>query len=332
MKTKVLLIGPDCFGYNQSIASAFDDNRFEVKIIDYSVQFGQISLTNKISYFFSAHRILTTVKLLTKLNKHIISVYNQYCPDIVLIIKGDTLFEETVLKMKRSKNILWMLDGIFYNPQSMKLVDKVDAVFLFEKSEEESIKKINQNTFYLPSAFDDQIFKKLGLRKDIDLLFIGTLHDSRVKLLEKLHKAFPQLMMKVFCERYRFYKTPVKYLKSLKDPIFINRFVTPAEANILYNRSKICLNMHHEQSVYGINPRFFEITGANALQVVDYKPFFDEYFSGYPIRTYKTDAELFELISQYFSKNEQQDDHGLYDMVNKYHTYRNRVEFILDKI
>ncbi len=332
MKRKVLLIGPQCFNYNQSIASAFDDERYKVKIIDYHEQFGQIKLINKFSYFFSAHRIQTTAKLLSKLNQYIISIYNQYCPDIVLIIKGDTIFEEIVLKMKRSKNILWMLDGIYYNPQSIKLVDKVDAVFLFEKTDEESVKKINQNTFYLPSAFDDRIFKKLELPKDIDLLFIGTLHDSRVKLLEKLHETFPLLVMKVFCERYRFYKSPVKFIKSLKDKVFINRFVSPAEANILYNRSRICLNMHHEQSVYGINPRFFEITGANALQFVDYKPFIDDYFSDYFIKTYKTEVELFELIRQYFSKNELPDDVGLYDAVNKHHTYRNRVDYILDKI
>ncbi len=332
MKRKVLLIGPKCFNYNESIASAFDAEKFEVKIIDYAEQFGQINLVNKFAYFFSADRVLTTSKLLAKLNRYILTIYNHYCPDIVLIIKGDTIAEEIVLKMKRSKNILWMLDGIFYNPQSIKLVDKMDAVFLFEKTDEENVKNLNKNTYYLPSAFDDQIFKKLQITKDIDILFIGTLHDSRIKLLEKIHTAFPQLVMKVFCERYRFYKTPVKYFKSLGDKVFINRFVTPSEANILYNRSKVCLNMHHEQSVFGINPRFFEIMGAHALQFVDQKPFIDEYFSGFPIRTYNSEAGLFEMISQQFSKNEHQDDHILFDMVSKNHTYRNRVEYILDKI
>ena len=148
MKTKVLLIGPECFNYNQSIASAFDVERFEVKIIGYAEQFGQINLANKITYFFSANRNLTTKNLLAKLNSYILTIYNQYCPDIVLIIKGNTIAEETVLKMKRSKNILWMLDGIFYNSQSVKLVNKMNAVFLFEKSDEESIKKINKNTYY----------------------------------------------------------------------------------------------------------------------------------------------------------------------------------------
>lgn len=332
MKTKVLLIGPQCFNYNQSIASAFDNQKFEVKVIDYAEQFGQINLVNKIAYFFSYDRISTTTKLLAKLNKYILAIYNHFRPDIVLIIKGDTILEETVLKMNRSKTILWMLDGIYHNPQSIKLADKMDAVFLFEKSDEESVKNINKNTYYLPSAYDDQIFKKLQLEKDIDILFIGTLHDSRIKLLEKIHEQFPHLVMKVFCERYRFYKTPLKYLRSLKDKIFINRFVSPTEANILYNRSKVCLNMHHEQSVYGINPRFFEILGANALQFVDQKPFIEEYFSGYPIRTYKNEAGLFEMIREQFSKNEQQDDHSLYDMVHRNHTYKNRIEYIMNKI
>jgi len=332
MLKKVLLIGPSCFNYNQSIASAFDPDQFEVKVIDYEEQFGQINIQNKISYFFSKNRIATTEKLISRLNKYIISAYNRYHPDIVLIIKGDTIFEETVLSMRLSKNILWMLDGIFYNPRSLELADKMDAVFLFEKTEVERVKKINRNTFYLPSAFDQKIFKKLPLKKDIDILFIGTLHASRIKLFEKLHNKFPDLNIKVYYRRFRFYKTPLKYLKSLKEKVFINRFVTPFEANILYNRAKICLNIHHKQSVYGINPRFFEILGANALQLVDHKPFIDEYFSDYPIRAYKTEEELFEMIPQQFNKNIQQDNQKLFEAVGKYHTYRNRVEYMLDKI
>jgi len=338
MKTKVLLIGPKCFNYNQSIASAFNSDKFEVKIIDYAEQFGQINLVNKISYFFSSNRIATTSKLLSKLNDYILITYEHYSPDIVLIIKGDVINEETVVKMHRSKNILWMMDGIFYNPQSIKLTDKVDAVFLFEKTDIEEVKPYNKNSFYLPSAYDDQIFKKLHLEKDIDLLFIGTLHDSRIKLLEKIRKQFPKLRIKVYYERYRFYKSPLKFLKSLIDTFYINRFVTPSEANVLYNRSKVCLNIHHEQSVYGINPRFFEILGANAIQFVDHKPFINDYFSDYNIRTYNNDEELFQMISLQFSNNLQKsdatpkDDQKLYDTVSKYHTYKNRVEFMLEKI
>jgi len=332
MKTKVLLIGPECFNYNQSVASAFCSDEFEVKIIDYADRFGQINLLNKFIYFLSTTRITATSKLLAKLNRYILNTYNLYRPDIVFIIKGDVIFEETVLKMKESKNILWMLDGIFYNPNSIKLVDKMDAVFLFEKTDVEPVKKTNINTFYLPPAFDNKIFKKIQVKKDIDILFIGILHTSRIKLLEKLHAEFPNLNMKVFCKRYWFYKMPLKYLKSLMDNIFINKYVTPVEANILYNRAKVCLNMHHEQSVYGINPRFFEILGANALQFVDHKPFIEDFFSDHNIRTYKTEAELFEMIRQQFSNNPPQDDQRLYDTISKYHTYKNRVEYILEKV
>jgi len=332
MKTKVLLIGPKCFNYNQSIASSFDSVKFDVLVIDYAEQYGRINLINQILYFFSKDRIAATEKLLVRLNKFILSTYYNYHPDIVLVIKGDTIKEKTVAKMKDSKNILWMLDGIFYNPQSIKLADKMDAVFLFEKTDVEKVKLYNKNAYYLPSAFDDQIFKKLHLKKDIDILFIGTLHESRIKLLEKLHDEFPKLVMKVFCERYRFYKTPIKYIKSLTDKVFINKFVTPVEANKLYNRAKICLNMHHEQSAYGINPRFFEILGANALQFVDQKPFIEEFFPDFDIPTYKTEEELFKMIRLHFNANREEENKKLYETVSKYHTYKNRIDYLLEKV
>ena len=332
MKTKVLLIGPAYFRYNQSIASAFNPDRFEIKIIEYTEKLGQFNSLNKIAYFISLKKPDTTLKLLARLNKFILRTYNLYRPDIVLIIKGDTIKEETISEMKRSKNILWMLDGIFYHPKSIKLAGKMDAVFLFEKTEVEEVKKLNSNTFYLPPAFDDQIFKKLPLKKDIDILFIGVLYESRIKLLEKLCKSFPQLNIKIYCKRFWFLKTPLKYLKSLTDNTFINRFVTPVEANVLYNRSKICLNMHHTQSVYGINPRFFEILGAKALQFVDHKLFIDEFFSGHNVQTYKNEDELFLMIDQQLTNNSEQVNNKLYDTVSKYHTYKNRVEYILGKV
>ena len=332
MKRKVLLIGPAYFNYNQSIASAFDPEKFELKIVDYTEEFGQINFSNIIAYFFSGKRNITTQRLLKKLNEYILTIYNHFRPDIVLVIKGDIISEKTVLEINRSKNILWMLDGISSKPLSLKMAEKMDAVFLFEKTEVEEVKKINANTFYLPPAFDDQIFKKLQLKKDIDLLFIGILYESRIKLLEKSHLKFPQLKMKVYCKRYWFYKTPLKYLKSLKDNVFINRFVTPAEANVLYNRSNICLNMHHEQSVYGINPRFFEILGSNSIQFVDRKPFIEEYFPDFNIYSYTTEEELFDMIDQKINNNLPQEDQALYSTINKHHTYRNRVDYILERI
>jgi len=332
MKTKVLLIGPAYFNYNHSIASAFDPQKFEVRIIDYSEQFGRNTWYNKISYFFSKNKKTTTEKLQANLNKYIREIYNHYRPELVFFIKGDCVFAETVLNMKQSKKILWMLDGISYYPLSLKLVDNMDAVFLFEKSDVEEVIKLNENTFYLPPSFDDQIFKKLQIKKDIDILFIGVLYDSRIKLLEKLHASFPHLKMKFYCKRFWFYKTPLMFIKSLRDYTFINRFVTPIEANNLYNRAKVCLNMHHEQSVYGINPRFFEILGANALQFVDYKPFIVENFADYNIQMYRTEEELFQLIHQQFSENTQQDNQTLFENVSMHHTYKNRIKYILGKI
>ncbi len=328
---KVLVIGPSYFSYNQSIASAFDTEKFEVKVIDYSEQFGLITTYNKIVYTLSGNKNKTKEKLRRKLNRHIVETYQQYGPEIVLFIKGEVIFEETVSVMKESKNVLWVLDSIFNLPVSMKLAEKMNAVFLFEKTEVDGIRKINENTFFLPSAFDDRIFRKLTLQKDIDLLFIGTLYDSRVKLFEKLHQEFPDLKLKIFCKRFLFYKSPVKYLNSLKSEIFINRFVTPEKANILYNRSRICLNMHHGQSVYGVNPRFFEILGAGGYQLVDKKPYIEENFSD-QVETYHSEEELYKKISSFFKGKKIVRDQAIYDKVRASHTYKKRVEFILERI
>jgi spore maturation protein CgeB len=90
--------------------------------------------------------------------------------------------------------------------------------------------------------------------------------------------------------------------------------------------------MHHEQSVYGINPLFFEILGSNSLHFVDRKPFIEEYFPDYNIYTYTTEEDLFDMIGQKFINDIPWEDQTLYSTINKHHTYRNRVDYILERI
>ena len=329
-KKKVMLIGPENFGYNQSIASAFDTEIFQVQVIDYAEQFGRICMANKCRYFVASNRTETTKTLLNELNNYLIKAFNRFKPDLVVVIKGDTIDAKTLQAMSRAKRILWMMDSIFYNPQSINLVNHVEAIFLFEKSDVDKVLPLNPNSHYLPSAVDEKIYHRLHLPKDIDLLFIGTLYPERIELLRKIRKTFPQLKIKVFCERYRFYKHPVKFIKSLFDSTYINRFVTPKEANRLYNRAKICLNMHHRQSIYGINPRFFEILGSGATLITDYRPFMADYFEGAKIGIYHSEAELISAIEKALSMSNF--DENLYNEIRSQHTYRNRVEFILQSI
>lgn len=330
---KVLIIGPECFGYNQSIASSFDSEQYEVKTISYAEQYGIINLRNKFLYFFSKNKRKTSGELLEQLNEVILRFYQRFIPEIVLIIKGDVIRKETISRMKGSKKALWMMDGMSYCPNSMKIAGLMDAVFLFEKADEAVVKKINNKTFYLPPAFDPEIFRRLSsVKKNIDLLFIGTLYPDRVQLFEKIVEKFPQLKIRVYCERFRFYKSPVQYLKSLFDRVFINRFVSPEKANLLYNRSGICLNLHRKESEYGVNPRFFEINGAGGYQLVDHKPFIDDFFPDYRVNTYQSEAELFAIIEQYSRGMADKNNDKIYQEVRERHTFRNRIEYIVEKL
>jgi spore maturation protein CgeB len=72
--------------------------------------------------------------------------------------------------------------------------------------------------------------------------------------------------------------------------------------------------------------------GANALQFVDHKAFIEDYFSDFHINIYNTEEELFQMINQHFGNNKKKVDQKLYETVRKKHTYRNRVEFMLEKI
>lgn len=334
MSKKVLIIGPDFWGYNESIKRAFQKLGYITDIISPKKIYSNSLLKRAINRY----KLLFNPEYyenLLKVNQFILKKYNIFKPDITMVIKGSMLTEDTIKKMKDSKIILWVMDSIFQVKRAYENINLYDYRFMFEKTDIERLKREGIDSFFLPLALDESVYFPIkNQKKDIDLLFVGNLNSKRQFILEKLIKDFPKFIIQIYGgyvgliplkRHYKYYfKGYRKYFK--------NRTVKPSEANKLYSRTKIALNIHHEQSKYGCNQRFFEILGTKTFQLVDNNKFIDERFSDKVI-TYENYNDLKNKILKYLSDESSRSiiaEKG-YQEVIKNHTFTQRIKHILNK-
>jgi spore maturation protein CgeB len=117
----------------------------------------------------------------------------------------------------------------------------------------------------------------------------------------------------------------------LRKCIVKDGFFTPEEMVVMFNSSKIVLNLHSwfGNWNYGVNPRLFEANGCGAFQLSDYKEEIPELFEpGKEIALYNDFDELKQRAAFYLSADKERQDiaeKGL-ARTQKQHTYRHRME------
>ena len=335
MNKKVVIIGPDFWGYTESVEKAFQKLGYITDIISLK-EINSDSLLkrakNRCKLFFDPEYYENLIKV----NQFILKKYKIFKPDIVMVIKGNMLTKDTIKKIKDSKKILWVMDSVFRVKRTYENIKLYNHKFMFEETDVEKLKNEGIESFFLPLALDDSVYFPIkNQKKDIDLLFVGNLNSKRQFLLENLIKDFPKLNIQIYGGYVGLIpsKRHFKYYFEGYKKYFKNKSIAPSEVNKLYSRTKIALNIHHDQSKYGCNQRFFEILGTKTFQLVDSNKFIDEYFFD-KVVSYKSYSDLKNKIEKYLSNDIAQSiiaEKG-YNEVIKNHTFVQRIEYILNKV
>lgn len=337
MSKRVLIIGGEFYGYTKSVERTFRKLGYKTDLVEYRKNYSN-NLIKRIRIKFEPMFGLNYYNntLISETNQLILKKYLKFKPDIVMIIKGDMLNRNTLKKMKDSIIILWMLDSIFEEKEAYKNVDLYNYRFMFEKTDVARLKKQGMESWFLPLAVDESIYLPTNVpKKDIDLLFIGVFYPKRLSILEHLIKDFPKMNIQIYNKYIGLFdiKKRIKYFLKGHRKYFINKSVTPKEANKLYSRTKIAINIHHEQSKYGCNMRFFEILGTKTFQLVDSNKFIDDVFFDKVI-SYKNYEDLKNKIKKYIDNEDLRAaiaENGYQEVINN-HTFIQRVKYILTKL
>lgn len=309
---RALLIGPDFFGYNQSIAQALEARGYATTVID--------SPTHTPKGWLNRLRIDLAGALGVRryaerwrrdFNARVARTGAALSPDLLLVVKGDWVEPETFRDIPARRRAIWFHDAARRSGRRhLELARLADAAFVFEKSDVAALRAEGvEDVRFLPMGFDPARYRDEGrAEKDVDLCFVGRMYPEREALLTRLSDELPEIRMEVW-GRYVRYREPrtwrlwlARRLDARQARTWRNRNITPEQVNDLYNRSRIVLNIHHAQSQEGCNPRTFEIMGAGAFQIADANRYIRETFGDGIVR-YEDPAALAPLVRSWLARD-----------------------------
>ena len=332
MSATVLLIGPNYFNYLTATANAFERQGWNAVVESYDNPIHPYSTLMKWRWKLSTNRKRLQAISRDKYNRYILERFERVKPRMVFIMNGEILENSTLDIFCQSAKVgLWLFDTREKVPSSAEQVDHVNRLFCYEKTDADWFQKQGKQAFFLPQACDTDTYYPLNLKKDIDILFVGNLYTStkRMRTIQMVVDHFTDKKIRVYGIYKPWYKGFFKWLLREHRDIYKNTIIPPTLVNELYNRSRIVLNIHHEQQVMGANPRTFEIIGSGAWQVCDANPYIEELFPDKEIGLYHNDDELLMLIEKGLTHDMSKEIRKAKAKLDAYHTFDVRVKEII---
>lgn len=329
---KVLLLAPHFNNYTEIFSSSIQQCGYQVIALSFEAYSWKTALCKMLHQNYK----WIVEKEKDRFNRTVTKVYEKNLPDFVIVIRGDFMREQTLRIMKKSAIALWLYDSISRYPESGNNWDLYDLHYVFEESDVEKLSKEGKEACFLPLGYDSQRYYAIESREEtIDISFVGAMYESRKKILEQLVEDFPDLNMK-FYGIYVFKRNVTEYIRFLKSPlrkVFKNRTISHSKANQLYSKSKINLNILHEQSKGGWNARLNEILGAGGFQIVSYNPKIEEKYHGM-LETFQDYSDLKKKIKYYLERPQERKDYKDrgYQYAGENETYKDRFEYILRRL
>ena len=210
--------------------------------------------------------IKLTITDLRTSHVNITNIQNDY--DATLVFKGETLTPDQIQLCSRPR-ILYFPDDVIKYPNYARFINHVgkhyDLVYTFDREAVNCFYHLGcKNVKWLPSWTGSDMFFDKGMERDIDISFIGSFNDERIKMLQ--HVKYNFLDKKLFFDDNTYGETYVDIL----------------------NRSKIVLNFAQGNS--GVSQRVFEATACGALVLTNYVKELEDLFI-----VYIGDMELNEI-------------------------------------
>ncbi|MDO9565590.1 MAG: glycosyltransferase [Candidatus Desulfaltia sp.] len=274
-----------------------------------------------------------------RMNKSLLTVAKEYRPDILFVLMGDTIFPETLDKIKKSgiTTVNWFHDSVLA-PIRKDFVQEItpyyDYFFIIDSEDVLNHIKIGAghvNT--VPLACAPEVHKSVNLSREekkkygSDVCFIGTVKFNRKDVLTQLSD------FDLGIWGYWLEKTP-----KLKRH-YRGQHVFGEEAVRIYNASKIILDIHLSygggNKPFNVTPRAFEVPASGAFLLADENPLlYDLYEKDKEIVCYKDEKELKELIKYYLNHPKERELIAQRGQKRAYkeHTYKKRLKEIFSII
>lgn len=316
MKPKVLIIAPRFYGIDEAIGKAFEKQGFEVKLVTSRTRLSLLEKLAKrmakvlppLSYFAD----LIIKLFLLQENRYFLKVTKQFRPDLLFVIKGESILPEMLkkLKVQAGATVCYIWDDPFYSYAGTysdkyrrtnfeKGLRQYDYIFVYDRFYVEKIRERGaERVAYLPLAASPsqygpvEINPKDQIKYSYDICFVGVPYPNRVEILDSLKK----YKLGVFGDGWESYF----FQKGQPLPPYFKGRAQGAEVVKLYLCSKIVLNIHDPEAREGLNTRTFDVLSCGAFELVDHKKAVEEHFNVQEeIVVYRNAEELQDLVAYY---------------------------------
>jgi len=350
-----VLISPAFHGYEDSVSNELDAHGLDVTCLTYPN--ADQTFPRRLYYFLlkhTTHRDLETDRQELKLRQlsNTIDAFNDTIrqrvraldPDFVLVLKGDYLTPATVKDIRDATSVatvLWTYDRIGRLPYTRASLPHYDAVYSYDPADGERYAD-EAAVQYLPLAHDDAVYDVQDAHEPpIDVSFVGSLRDERRRELLSTVASRLDVDLQVWFQAWNWHNPVSLYRYRIRHRALgncvHNTLVDHATINEIYNRSKICLNVHKSWKVdrdrpAGLNMRTFEIAGAGGFQLTNDPGNVDvEFDVGEEVVTYEDADDLVEQIRYYLDNPERRERIAArgHERAKREHTFAHRISEII---
>ena len=192
----------------------------------------------------------------------------------------------------------------YYNHMLSIGLENYDFVFVAHNKYISDYSQYTNNVFWLPYAYDPDVYNPIITKKIYDVSFIGSLDAKRKAVMDAVRSNYPNL--KVFYGE-----------------------LWQRDANFIYNASKIVLNLAR---INEMNWRTFEVLGSRSFLLNSFSDELTEIFSdGIDFVMFKNEGDLMAMIGTFIGNDSLRNriSQTGHKKVIHNHTFENRVELIL---
>lgn len=300
MRPKLLLLSPAFHGYWKGIQASLEASGYLVHTHIYDAP-GALPerIINKLAHELPEH--YRPASLASRATERAITVFTEYKPDIVLVIKGDMLTRRwwNTLAQSKVRYGTWLYDELRRMSYTEADLHHLGALASYSPLDAAHLRSRGFEVLDMPNAYDSHC----GITPvhEEHISFVGARYTGREKTLKELHDA--GLPVRAYGRSWSRHPWDIARTHMFKNPgIPTARDIDRPGAYGVMASSPATLNIHGDQD--GFTMRTFEAPGVGALQVID-RPDVQRYYEpGKEVLVYETTEELIELCTRIFHESQ----------------------------
>ena len=292
----ILLVSPAFHGYWKAIEASLNVAGYEVRTHIYDAP-GTVAdrIRNKLAHELpEKYRPASAAAQATA---RAIAAFEEYRPDIVLVIKGDLLGDTWWQKLEESgvRYGTWLYDELRRMSYTLEDLPRLGALASYSPQDAEYLRSLGYAVLDMPNAYDSHC--TIAPVTEDAISFVGANYPNREHTLRALHEA--GIPVRAYGRDWSRHPWDIARTRRFKGTgIPAHRDIDRSAAYGVMASSPATLNIHHNQD--GFTKRTFEAPGVGALHLIDRADVARYYEPGREVLVYESTEELIDLCARIF--------------------------------